>query len=357
MEKNDMIKKINSRNISLDIIRIVAVLFVMMIHCSGVFVVGFEDVPNGFLVGNILDSISRPGVALFLMISGALMLDENKEKNTCDMIKSAKNILILLVVWLLIYSLIYNVITPLVTDKPIKGLSELIYRTINGHVHMWYLYMIIGIYLATPFLRKFVKKENKNLIGMYIIISACTVFIKPMLTLMSYYISPVVVINEFIDKLHLDFFGCYLTYYILGWYIVHVGIDKKWIRNIIYSVGISSVVMIILITQLTGEYNQTYANDCIFVLLYSLGIFLFINNMKYKFSEKAEGFVILLSKLSFGVYIIHPMFNALVGDRLLINQTNPIIHIPIRFVFVGVLSFVVAYLLSKIPFVKKLIRG
>lgn len=344
------------RNISLDIARIIAVLFVVMIHCSGVFVVGFQDAPNGFLVGNILDSISRPGVALFLMISGALMLDESKKKSTRDMLVSAKNILILLVLWLLIYSLLYNIITPLVIGQPIKSFSQLVYRTINGHVHMWYLYMIIGIYLATPFIRKFVKKENKNLILLYLVISLCTTFVQPMLTFASGYFSPISLINNFISQLRLGFFNCYMTYYIMGWYIVHIGIDKKWIRKTIYSVAALSLVLMITLTQLTGKYNEMYAYDGILVLLYSLGIFLFVNNCKPRFSEKTKSFILLLSKLSFGVYIIHPMFNAL-AEEYLKSQTNPLIHIPIRFAFVIIVSFVASYGISKIPLVKKIIRG
>ena len=66
------------RNSFLDITRIVAVLAVIMIHTSSGFVTLYDTSSIEFLWGNIFDSISRIGVPLFVMISGSLMLDEEK---------------------------------------------------------------------------------------------------------------------------------------------------------------------------------------------------------------------------------------------------------------------------------------
>ena len=60
----------------IDLLRAVACLCVVMLHVSAAYVfkgVGSRD----FWVGNLVDSASRAGVPLFVMISGALMLDEN----------------------------------------------------------------------------------------------------------------------------------------------------------------------------------------------------------------------------------------------------------------------------------------
>ena len=69
------------RNDSLDVIRIAAVFAVVMTHCTAPFVTNFQPDTAEFLWGNLLDSISRAGVPLFLMISGALFLDERRETN------------------------------------------------------------------------------------------------------------------------------------------------------------------------------------------------------------------------------------------------------------------------------------
>ena len=72
--------KQNQRKLYLDLLRIIAISAVVMIHVSASYVTNANSLLD-FTVGNIFDSVSRLGVPLFLMISGALILDENKEFN------------------------------------------------------------------------------------------------------------------------------------------------------------------------------------------------------------------------------------------------------------------------------------
>ena len=60
----------------LDVLRVIACLAVVMIHSSAGFVVKNIGSVN-FWIGNLFDSLSRIGVPIFIMIPGALMLDEN----------------------------------------------------------------------------------------------------------------------------------------------------------------------------------------------------------------------------------------------------------------------------------------
>lgn len=34
------------------------------------------------------------------------------------------------------------------------GIEEFIWKCVTGHYHMWFLYMIIGLYIITPLIRK-----------------------------------------------------------------------------------------------------------------------------------------------------------------------------------------------------------
>jgi len=93
-------KERKERNSALDITRIIAVLAVIMIHVSSKFVVSYDISSVEFLCGNIFDSISRIGVPLFVMISGALMLDEERNVNIKQNIKS---VVCLLLFWSIVY--------------------------------------------------------------------------------------------------------------------------------------------------------------------------------------------------------------------------------------------------------------
>ena len=72
--------KKKERIIAFDFLRIIAALAVVMSHSAIATDVSFSD-------GVIFDSLSRFAVPVFLMISGALMLDEKKTLTTKDTFK------------------------------------------------------------------------------------------------------------------------------------------------------------------------------------------------------------------------------------------------------------------------------
>ena len=60
--------------------RILAVFAVVVLHVAAVVVLGIEDLDNlNWWVANIIDSSVRWCVPTFVMISGLLLLDPNKE--------------------------------------------------------------------------------------------------------------------------------------------------------------------------------------------------------------------------------------------------------------------------------------
>jgi len=72
----------------------------------------------------------------------------------------------------------------------------------------------------------------------------------------------------------------------------------------------------VLFVHYTGDYKTAYNNIGASVFVYSLGVFSAINNIKINFKEKTIRIIVRLSKLTFGVYIIHVMVLS-VFDKLL----------------------------------------
>ena len=76
----------SNRIVYMDVLRVIACFSVIMIHSSAQYVV--KDIGSfNFWVGNIFDGLARIGVPLFIMISGALMLDKNYQFSTQKIIK------------------------------------------------------------------------------------------------------------------------------------------------------------------------------------------------------------------------------------------------------------------------------
>ena len=216
----------NERKSYLDVLRIIAIFAVVMIHISGYYVINPSRMVD-FTIGNIFDSVSRLGVPLFLMISGALMLDENKKFDCKNRILS---LLIPMLVWSFLYALIYSVILPIKNNEAIN-FYDFFASFIKGPFHFWYMWVIIGLYLITPILRIFVKKENKNIVAYFIVLSLLFHFTQPIITLL---FNEIDVINkafsiytDVIGNLNLSFLGGYTTYFLTGWFLANTNYSKK----------------------------------------------------------------------------------------------------------------------------------
>lgn len=347
---------ISKRNHLLDIARIIAMLFVVMVHCTADFVMKNNPHTSEFFWGNIFDSISRIGVPLFLMISGALFLDEQKEVTIKSIIcKNVKNIALITIVWAIIYSVANTVIAFLINGETVN-IKKVLEGIANGHYHMWYLYMIMGLYIMTPLLKKVVCKENKHLVLYFILVSYVVQFLWPTIDKLCVLFWNFDFLGQWIGKFRLYFFDGYVTYFLVGWYIVHIGINQKYLRYIIYSLSVISLFLIILCVNFTGDYEIAYEYIGAFVIIYSVGAFLAINNMCFTLKEKTARILARVSDLTFGVYLIHVLVLR-VFSELLSYRGHCLAYILVWFIVSTCCSYLAAYVFSKIPVLRKLIRA
>lgn len=323
-----------------------------MIHTSANFVTSYNNSTIEFAFGNICDSISRLGVPLFLMISGSLMLDEQRK---FDVKKYTLRAILLLFVWSFFYAFIYYILVPFIKNESISLLSFFV-AIIKGHYHLWYIYAICGLYLITPILRKFINKENKKIAVYFITLSILFNFTQPIIKLFLEELNSSSLTNLFtyiFDNLNLDFLCGLTSYYILGWLIRFNDFDKK-IKVPIYIVGIISILLIILLTFIfPTKYSYIYSNSNILVALYSTSIFVFIK--EFAKNKKSNKIATAFSNLSFGVYITHIIVLSFVV-RLIPFSFNVFVYIVVVWLLTTVISYFICYIMSKIPIIQKLIK-
>lgn len=112
------------------------------------------------------------------------------------------------------------------------------------------------------------------------------------------------------------------------------------------------------------EIKRVYSFDFIRILatfmvimIHTAGIFVFFFYLfKGKTFGRASGFITYISKLTFGVYIIHELFRIVLEAYLMPRIPNALVYILVCFTLTAVISFGVAFIMSKIPLVKKLIK-
>lgn len=346
----------NNRVFYLDILRVIACLSVIMIHSSATYVV--EDIGSfNFWIANIFDGLSRIGVPLFIMISGTLMLDKNYQFSTKKLIKHIIRMIVFFVFWSSIYCIIYNIIGQIFIKHESIDIIKVIGSLIKGHYHLWFIYLIIGLYLIVPLLRLWVNDDNKKYVEYFIILSIFFTYIIPqIINVGSNYSSLFEHLNYIIEKnLQLKYVGGYTAYFILGWYIHNYDIKNKKIIYIFGFIGLLiSIIGTYILSNSTGKAIQMYENLSINVLFQSIAMFIIIKDRFINSQNKSNKIINYISKCSLGIYAIHALIVTIMYKILeKINIDYALINIPIVFIASFLLAYLGSFVLSRIPVLKK----
>ena len=150
-----------SRILYIDILRSVSVFAVVLLHASAPFVENLYS--NGakiWWMGNIIDSATRWCVPVLIMISGRLMLSSQKEMEIFRFLKRRlSKVLIPLLVWSFVYMVWYRELAFKLNISMVVLFIRNFYEG-NVYVHLWYLYMLVGLYLITPIIKTYVNNTN-----------------------------------------------------------------------------------------------------------------------------------------------------------------------------------------------------
>ena len=349
------------RNICFDILKIISVMAVVLIHSSSKAV---EDATvfacADFFFANVFNAVSRFGVPVFVMISGSLMLNENKQLPIKLIYsKYIKSIAYIFLFWSALFTIVFALIVP--TNKGwTVHFDKVITYFLQGHYHLWYLLMLVGLYVSTPILRQFVKKDNRKLVIYFLKVGFVTQGVVPfILQLLKNFAD--VNLTGIPDLFSLDTFLGFAFYYVLGWYLSNFPLKEKT-QKAIYILGVLSIIFSIVFTYIVSvkqneAYIITYRNFYFNNILYSSAVFLFFKKRfnEKRFTENKSRIITKLSTLTFGVYIIHPFIIEVLRTSFGKITPQPL-SILLMWLTVTVLTALLCFVLSKIPGVKKVIK-
>ncbi len=341
------------RYIYFDILRVIAAFAVIMLHVSAHrFYVSFPS--NEWEWLNVYDSLSRWGVPIFVMISGALFLNANKVLSIKKLFK--KNIVRILTA-LLFWSLVYE----LYQMNENTTLLQFVYGVIMGPVHLWFLKMLLGLYVVVPILRLVVKDKKIELY--FLILAFITTFVIPYLPKVLGLFDPNLIhaSNKLIETINLQLATGYTGYFVLGHYLRVTSISQL-VKRMIYSLGLLSFICVIVLTSMVSHFLNFpivffYNNLFPLSLLEAAAIFVFVHDKAININSNHQKVIINVSKLSFGIYLIHYLIIKIINDNLGLNSSsfNPILYVPCITISVFMISYLASFIISKIPFAKKYI--
>ncbi len=346
----------NQRDISIDMLRILSIFFMMLLHVSAHNLSLVSVTSFSWQVFNVYDSISRFCVPVFIMISGVYFLDPKKNISLKDIyFKRILRLAVALVFWNFCYSLHSLLLYEKLGNDTIS--TYFLYSTIFGHYHLWFIYTLIGLYLIIPFLKKIT--ENDFLTKYFLILFLIFCLGGNFLKFKEFFPT---IIETLLSKSNLSFFMGFSGYFVLGYFLYNYHMPKKYQYIIYITAGISiyfTIYMTNLYSNILGEpdfYWYKYLLPNTFFVATAIFVFFKYKVSLIKISQRCQKSIVSLSKLSFGAYLVHDFFNLLFRDLGWLNSSdNPIFLLPANTVMIFTLSFIIAFLLSTIPFLNKYI--
>ena len=143
--------------------RVAACLMVMIVHSTEPFYLGGQGSlilsPSDAVWSAIMDCFARACVPLFIIASSFLQFPLHYP--TCEFFRRrAVRILIPFALWTVFYALVWG--------KPIQNFQDLLWNFNYAAGHLWFVYMLVGLYLLMPLLSPWAEKVSKRELQLYI---------------------------------------------------------------------------------------------------------------------------------------------------------------------------------------------
>ncbi|MBA8986810.1 MULTISPECIES: acyltransferase [Sphingobacterium] len=324
-------------------LRVIATIFVVLIHASTGYLNRIDTHAFDWNYANWINAATRCSVPIFVIISGALLL--SKDEDTWTFYKKRLHKLFYpFLFWTIIYLIYYfyrYTNFSLLSSEKIWSISQ--DKLLHGSsAHLWYLYMIIGLYLAIPFLRKILIHCTNREIEIFLLLwllSSCFMS-KPLYSVM--------------PKFDLTFFSGYIGYLVLGYYISIKTFTFKYQKVIWALIYILMVAISAIGTNLLNQsanklntffYNYTFATTAIAAGALFLWVKVATEN------KKVLNWIMVTDKYSFGIYLVHILplnyFHPLIA-----KQVSTLWVIPLATIITIISSIAITYLIRKIPYGK-----
>lgn len=335
------------RIIYYDILKCTALLAVIMMHVIGNTINTFGLTGIYKNIYNIICNICYFAVPIFVMVSGALFLDPTKN---IDINKIYKKYILRIILCILLFGLFYSGLEIYFNTK-IINLSLVITSLKNiiiGNLwsHMWYLYLILGLYILTPIFRVISTKSTKKEYQYFmIILFIFTILISDLNNIFKTNIAfNILIINP------------YIFLYFLGDYLSRYEIPQN-IRIINYIFTILSII-IIIINNLFEIFEPTLITyTCFLSFNITLTIFISFKKSKNIFKDKLNLAITNISECTLGIYLIHQFFINIIYKLLKIDiiLEYPCICLIAYSIIIFIISYLITKLLRKINIIKKYI--
>ncbi|MFY4775114.1 acyltransferase [Metabacillus sp. RGM 3146] len=339
-----------SRIMYFDWLRVIATIGVVLLHAAAPILYQYKSLPEDhWWVGHMFDTLTRWCVPIFFMMSGALLLNPKKQESLVSFFKKrAFKVLVPFIAWSIFYLLIQMKTGKL---EPQPGAAAKAVLEDKVYYHLWFLYVIIGLYFITPILKVYIKNTSRKNIELFLVL---------------WFVSTAVfsLIAKFLHiKIGMDAFPAsgYIGYFIMGYYFYNYSFSKLT-QKIYYLIGLVGFVLTLSGTVFLTDKNQGVFDGFFYhylnvsTVFTSVAVFMLFKHLSSRFKEEGTMIRVLnpINRASMGIYLIHPFIFLLLAKFLNLNAFtfHPIIGIPLMTGLTIIISLIAVRIMQAIPVVK-----
>ena len=372
----------DNRIVWLDVIRCVAMIMVIGVHCIDPFYISptMRAIPEYTHWAAIYGSLLRPSVPLFVMMTGLLLLPVKKQPLGKFYKKRIYRVLFPFLIWSVLYSMFPWVTGVLGLPKEIigdffcytqgqesqslidslKDVAMIPFNFSHKENHMWYIYLLIGLYLYMPFFSAWIENADRKTKRAFLLIWIISLFIPYLkeyvancLFERSGYVFGTDTWNEFGLFYYFAGFNGYL---LLGHY-VKKGNDWSLMKTFILCILMFAVGYYITYTGFSTTASNPNATETemeLFftfcspnVLLMTLATFLLLQKVVITNSTVIK-VLANMTQCGFGIYMIHYFFT---GPSVLLVRALGVplgIQIPVASVFAFGASWLIVWTVYRV---------
>ena len=358
------------RIVFLDWLRVLACLMVILVHCTEPFYLG----DGGTLItseanavwSTLIDSPLRSAVPLFVLTSSYLLFPVKGETRTF-LKRRFTRVGIPFLFWLLFYAFVPAIGSSLSDYSFSENLKHLLLNFPDAGGHLWFLYMLLGVYLFMPMLSPWVEKLSKRGEEWFLALWLLTTLLPYLrrIALEVYGLPEVWGEASWNEFGILYYFNGFIGYVVMGHYFKKYIPELTWKKTLSLALPLWIVGYAIVAggfwylmpkgfpihesIDLAKDMETTWTYCSLGVVMTTVAYFLIAR----KFTADGtiyKHLIVPLSKLSYGIYLVHIFLLGwifgMVSDWF--SAMNPWIAPPFIIMCSAVLTFAAAAIVTKL---------
>jgi len=398
-----------NRLVNYDLLRIFAAYLIVMLHLSVQYIHQAPASYEAYIQWKsaiAFSAFSRIGVPIFIMLSGLFLLNPNKNISILSIFtKYLPKIVLIFLFWTFFYAFAEQDFYRQLFESDFQfqncwaAMDHTLFwhSVLRGNYHMWYLYMLAGLYLITPFVRIIAAHATTRQFVYFTVLCMGITFVTKF-NEDEWHIKP---IAQVLDTLSLTFVFGYVGYFLAGFFLdklfgeslfmksfscfkqpLHFALKSqkeyywrtlKYISNainkqviVVYILGIAAFIFTVLWTiQANPMFGFRVPELILFsnysptIFLMSFAVFTFIARWKdIRFPKVLRIMAKRLPQYMLLVYMLHPFIIVETRRSSILMETSTALSLPVNAFIIFLISLFVSILLKQsYKILLRVIRG